>query len=286
MKILLVGASGAIGRKLIPLLVAAGHTVIGTTREPGKAPLLQALSASPVFVDVFDREKLLAIVRETRPDIIIHQLTDLSAQNLLANSRIRREGTRNLVDAAKAVGVDRLIAQSIAWAYVPGEGPADEDVPLDVDAPAPRIDTVDGVVALESAVNEIPWSVILRYGTLYGPGTWYAPDGRIAEQVRSRKLVANSGVTSFLHIDDAARATLLALQGPQGIYNIVDDEPAPATAWLPIYAKSLGASTPTSSMERPRGARGATNHKARTLLHWEPEYHSWREGFLQTTKFK
>jgi nucleoside-diphosphate-sugar epimerase len=282
MKILLLGAAGVIGRRLIPLLVASDHTVIGTTRVPEKAQILQQLGASPLLVDVFEREKLFTLVRETRPDIIIHQLTDLSERNFSANTRIRQVGTRNLVDAANAAGVQRLIAQSIAWAYAPGEGPADESVPLDIDATAPRINTIKGVQALESAVSEVSWSVILRYGILYGPGTWYARAGSVAEQVRRGELVANEGVTSFLHVDDAARATLLALQGPQGIFNVVDDEPAPATAWLPVYAKALDAPTPATSTAQPRGERGATNHKARTLLHWQPAYASWREGFSRS----
>jgi nucleoside-diphosphate-sugar epimerase len=282
MRILLVGAAGVIGRQLIPLLVSSGHDVIGTTRVAEKGQMLQQLGATPLLVDVFEREDLFTRVREARPDMIIHQLTDLSGKDYSANTHIRQVGTRNLVDAAKAAGVERLIAQSIAWAYAPGEGPADENVPLDIDAPAPRINTIKGVQALESAVGEMPWSVILRYGTLYGPGTWYARDGSVAEQVRRGELTADEGITSFIHIADAAHATLLALQGPQGIFNIVDDEPAPATTWLPVYAKMLGAPDPTISTGRPRGARGATNHKARTMLRWQPAYSSWRTGFAQS----
>ncbi|EFH85322.1 NAD-dependent epimerase/dehydratase family protein [Ktedonobacter racemifer] len=284
MKIFLVGATGVIGRRLIPLLVESGHEVIGTMRVAEKRQLLEQSGASSAVVDVFDRENVFTSVREAQPDVIIHQLTDLSERNLVANSRIRQEGTRNLVDAAKEAGVRHLIAQSIAWAYAPGEGPADESVPLDIEAPEPRLTTIKGVQALESAVGELERGVVLRYGLLYGPGTWYAPDGTIAEQVRRGQLVADSGVVSFLHVDDAAHAALLALNWPQGIFNIVDDEPAPATIWLPVYAATLGASAPTVSTQCPRAARGATNTRARRLLNWQPLYPSWREGFARAAR--
>ena len=284
MKILLVGATGVIGRQLIPLLVASGHAVTGTTRVAEKSRLLQQLGASSVVVDVFEREKLFTVVHEAQPDVVIDQLTDLSERNTVVNARIRKVGTRNLVDAAKKAGVRHLIAQSIAWAYAPGEGPADESVPLDIEAPEPRRTTIEGVQALESAVGEMERGVVLRYGVLYGPGTWYAPDGLIAKQVRRGQLVADEGVTSFLHVDDAARAALLALNWPQGVINVVDDEPAPATVWLPVYAAMLGASAPNVQVEHPRAARGATNTKARRLLNWQPLYPSWREGFPRAAR--
>ncbi len=284
MKILLVGATGVIGRRLIPLLIASGHVVAGTTRVAEKSQFLRKAGASPVVVDVFEREKLFAVVRETQPDIIIHQLTDLGERNTVTNARIRKVGTRNLVDAAKEAGVRHLIAQSISWVCVPGEGPADESVPLDIDAPEPRRVTIEGVQALESAVGEMEKGIVLRYGTLYGPGTWYAPDGFIAEQVRQGQLTADEGVTSFLHVDDAAQAALLALNWERGIYNIVDDEPAPGIIWLPIYAATLNAPPPPVSSERPRGARGASNAKARRLLNWQPLYPSWREGFARAVR--
>jgi len=126
--------------------------------------------------------------------------------------------------------------------------------------------------------------IILRYGMLYGPETWYASDGSVAEQVRNGQLPADEGITSFLHIDDAARAALLALDWPGGIVNIVDDEPAPATVWLPVYAAALGAPAPSVKREQPRGARGAVNTKARHLLHWQPLYPNWREGFEELAR--
>jgi nucleoside-diphosphate-sugar epimerase len=279
MRIFVAGAAGVIGRRLIPLLVAAGHEVVGTTRTAKKVEVLQTIGATPVIVDVFDREGLTTAVHEAHPDVIIHQLTDLGVRDLAANARIRKEGTRNLVDAAKTAGVRHFIAQSIAWAYAPGEGPADEHVPLDTEAPQPRRTTIEGVQALEQTTMEIEKGIVLRYGLLYGPGTWYASDGSVTEQVRKGELVADESVTSFLHVDDAARATLLALDWPRGIVNVVDDEPAPGTVWLPVYASILGAPEPAITTGQTRGARGATNTKARNLLDWQPLYPGWREGF-------
>lgn len=284
MKILLVGAAGAIGRRLTPLLVQASHEVAGTTRQAEKGELLRKLGATPVVVDVFDREGLSRAVREIRPEVILHQLTDLNSRDFAANARIRREGTRNLVDAARAAGVRKMIAQSIAWAYAPGEGPADESVPLDLDASPPRRNLIESVQALEQSVFEVEQGLVLRYGLFYGPGTWYAPDGLMAELARRGELSADEGITSFVHIDDAARATLLALDWPAGIVNIVDDEPAPGSAWLPVYAATLGAPAPSVSSVRPPFARGALNTKARQLLHWQPLYPGWREGFVQAAR--
>jgi nucleoside-diphosphate-sugar epimerase len=284
MKILVAGATGAIGRRLIPLLIACGYEVICTTRAAEKAVLLQKLGASPVVVDALGRDGLATAVRDVQPDVVIHQLTDLSARDFSANSRLRREGTRNLVDAARAVGVRRLIAQSISWVYVPGLGPADESVPLDSEAPLPRRTMIEAVQALETAVAEMEEWVVLRYGLLYGSGTWYAPDGFIADQVRRGELCADEGISSFLHVDDAARAALLALDWPQGIVNVVDDEPAKGTVWLPVYAATLDAPVPPATGGQERGARGAANSKARQRLHWEPLYPSWREGFGQVAR--
>lgn len=280
MKIVIAGAAGVIGRRLIPLLVAAGHEVSGTTRQATKGALLRQLGASPVVIDVFERERLHAVVRELQPDVIMHQLTDLSARDFAANGRIRQLGTRNLVDAARAAGVDHVIAQSIAWMYAPGAGPADENVPLDSAAAEPRRATVASVQALEQAVLELERGLVLRYGLFYGPGTWYAPNGLLADQLRRGEFSADEGLTSFIHIDDAAQATIQALDWPAGIVNIVDDEPAPGSAWLPVYAAALGAPTPPISPAHPPFARGALNTKARQLG-WQPLYPSWRSGFAE-----
>jgi nucleoside-diphosphate-sugar epimerase len=172
-----------------------------------------------------------------------------------------------------------MIAQSISWAYEPGYEPADEDTPLDTAVEGPRSIPVSGVLALEAAVAEIPQHVVLRYGALYGPGTWYEPDGPIAQALTRGLLPANDAVTSFLHVEDAALAALLALQWPSGTYNIVDDDPAPAHAWVPALADVLGVPAP----HRTAGGggtfeRGASNARARSQG-WMPIHPSWRLGF-------
>ena len=218
MKIFLAGAGGAIGRRLTPLLRAAGHTVAGTTRSTGKAAAIDELGAEPVVVDVFDAEALARAVKAAAPQVLMHQLTDLPFalgtprydEGLERNARLRIEGTRNLVNAAKAVGVPRLITQSIAFVYAPGDGVRVESDPLDVSATGARKRTVDGVVALEQATLELPEGIVLRYGYLYGPGTWYV------DTKRSKPA---------LHVDAAAQAALLAVsKGKHGIYNIAEDD--------------------------------------------------------------
>lgn len=279
MRIFLAGAAGVIGRSLVPLLVEAGHDVAGTTRSPARSGLLESLGARPILVDVYDREQLIAAVRREQPDVVIHQLTDLNARDLAGNARLRVEGTHNLVDAALAANVRRIVAQSISFVSVPGVTPAREGEALDLDAPHPRRRTVEGVYALEKAVGDIDVAVVLRYGTLYGPGTWYAHDGPIAQQVRRGELTANDGVTSFVHVADAARAALLALEWPAGTVNIVDDEPSPSKEWLPVYAEVLGAPPPPVATGRRPWERGASNARARDELGWLPLHPSWREGF-------
>jgi nucleoside-diphosphate-sugar epimerase len=278
-RVFLAGATGVIGRRLTPLLLAAGYTVIATTRDPARVDGLRALGAEPIVVDVLDRPALLEAVRQARPDAIVHQLTDLSAHDFAANARVRIEGTRNLVDAARGAGVRRMVAQSIAFVAAPGVGPAREEEPLDLEAPGSRRGTVAGVQALEQAVVELPEGVVLRYGALYGPGTWYASDGPIAAEVRRGERAATDGVTSFVHVEDAARAAALALGWPPGVVHIVDDEPAPGRVWLPVYAAALGAPPPPARPGSGRGERGASNAKARRALGWQPLYPSWRLGF-------
>src|SRR5882724_7239072 len=223
MRIFLAGAAGAIGRRLTPLLVLMGHEVTGTTRAAEKAGSLEAMCARPVVVDVFDAAALKAAVVAAHPDIVIHQLTDLPAapgtsgydEGQRRNNRLRQEGTRNLMDAALAAGVKRVIAQSIAFAYAPGQGPRHETDPLDLAAEGTRALTVAGVVALEGAVLGTPpiAGVVLRYGFFYGPGTWNEKAPR----------------PPSIHIDAAAHAVLLALsRGAPGIYNIAEDDGAVA----------------------------------------------------------
>ena len=218
MRIFLAGAGGAIGRRLTPLLVRSGHQVSGTTRSPDKAGALSALGADPIVVDVFGAAALQRAVVAAKPDAIIHQLTDLAfapgspryQEGLARNARLRIEGTRNLAAAAKAAGVRRMLAQSIAFIYAPGEGARVETDPLSSDAAMSA--TVNAVKALESETLALPEGIVLRYGFFYGPGTW-SPDGT------SRK--------PALHVDAAAQAALLALtRGKPGIYNIAEDDSA------------------------------------------------------------
>ena len=220
MKIFLAGAGGAIGRRLTPLLLGAGHRVAGTTRSKDKAAAIEALGAEPVVVDVFDIEALSRAVKAAAPEVLMHQLTDLPFapgtprydEGLERNARLRVAGTRNLADAAKAAGVRRMISQSIAFVYAPGEGTRIETNPFDVAATGARRRTVDGVVALERATLERPEGIVLRYGYLYGPGTWY-PDEKRAKPA--------------LHVDAAAWAALLAVsKGERGVYNIAEDDGA------------------------------------------------------------
>jgi nucleoside-diphosphate-sugar epimerase len=218
MKIFLAGAGGVIGRRLTPLLRGAGHTVVGTTRSKDKAAALTALGAEPVVVDVFDTEALARAVKAAAPEVLMHQLTDLPfapgtpryEEALERNARLRVAGTRNLADAAKAAGVQRMISQSIAFVYAPGGGVRVEADPLDLSATGPRKRTVEGVVALEKATLDLPEGIVLRYGYLYGPGTWFV------EEKRSKPA---------LHVDAAAWAALLAVsKGKRGVYNIAEDD--------------------------------------------------------------
>lgn len=271
MRIFLAGGTGVIGSRLIPALTAAGHQVTATTRRVTSADHLHTLGADPVVVDVYDAPRLTAAVAGAAPDLILHELTDLSDFDTDANARLRREGTANLVGAAQAAHVARMIAQSIAWAYVDGDRPAVEDDPLQPDS---------AVRAMEDLVRRMPRSTVLRYGMLYGPGTWYAPGGRMANAVTAGLMPATPAITSFVHIDDVIAATVQALDWPDGAYNIIDDEPAPATDWLPVYAAGLGAPAPATTdlpAGTPRG-RSASNAEARTLG-WKPIHPTWRDSF-------
>ncbi|GAB2823412.1 NAD(P)-dependent oxidoreductase [Actinocorallia aurea] len=270
MKIFLAGATGAVGRALVPKLVAAGHEVSGTSRRRESGKLIEELGAHPVIVDVLDARKLKKAVKAERPDIVMHQLTDLSDRDFEANGLLRINGTRNLVDAAKAAGVETMIAQSIAWLYVRGEEPAVETDELD-----PTLPPYKSVVALEEAVAEMPRGVVLRYGAFYGPGTWYAADGRIAANVMDGELPRGPFWTSFIHLEDAADAAVAALDWEAGIVNIVDDESATADEWLPDYAAALGAPEPKARRHAAATGRPVSNAKAKSLG-WAPAHPTWR----------
>jgi nucleoside-diphosphate-sugar epimerase len=285
MHVLVAGATGAVGRLLVPLLLDAGHQVTGISRTLAGTERVRRQGASAVQADAFDRDGLRQVVTASAPDAVIHQLTDLSDADGEATNRLRREGTRNLVDAAKSAGVKRIIAQSISWAYAPGENPADETVPLDIGAAQPRGGMVDGIRALEEKAAEMDTAVLLRYGILYGAGTWYALGGAVAAALAGDpaarflgRIEADLSVSSFVHVVDAARAAVAALDWPTGPVNIVDDEPAQAREWLPVLATALGLPAPEIRSGRQSWARGASNGLARSRG-WQPEYATWRSGF-------
>lgn len=271
MRIFLAGGSGVIGSRLIPALTSAGHQVTATTRRTENLGDLVRRGADAMLVDVYDAPHLESVLAQAAPDLVLHELTDLSGFDTEANARLRRAGTANLVAAAQASNVDRMMVQSITWAYVDGDGQATEDTPIQ---PGSAIDT------MEELVGRMLHATMLRYGMIYGPGTWYAPGARMANSVTAGLVRATPAISSFVHIDDVIAATVQAIGWPDGAYNIVDDEPAPATRWLPVYAKGIGAPAPAIA-ELPEGTprgRGASNAKARAAG-WVPSYPTWREGF-------
>jgi 2-alkyl-3-oxoalkanoate reductase len=306
MRVFVAGAGGAIGRPLVPLLLAAGHEVTGTTRSPQRAEAIRAAGATPAVVDALDADSLRDAVTQARADVVVHQLTSLPRRfnprksDLYApTNRIRREGTRNLIAAAQAAGAGRLVCQSIAFAYAPGRQPEvkDEDAPLALGAPRPFGEGVRAVDEMERAVLEADGlaGLVLRYGWFYGPGTYYADDGSMAADVRRRRFPivgSGAGLFSFVHVDDAAAATVAAVErGAPGAYNVVDDEPAALRDWLPVYAEAIGAPpqrrVPVWLARLVAGKvaaavnvqPGASNAKAKRELGWEPRWRSWRDGF-------
>ena len=274
MRIFIAGATGVIGRRLVPALIAHGHHVIALARRD-----VHIARAEIARADVYDAAALTRAVAAAKPDVVMHQLTDLGAGDRAANARIRGEGTRHLITAARAAGVRRVIAQSVSWAYAPGAEPALESEPLDVEAGAPRSSTVRGVSELEQQIAGMPEFVVLRYGLFYGPGTWYAHNGLHGQSARDGKLIADADVSSFVHLDDAASAAIAALTWPSGAVNVCDDEPATGFTWLPEFCRAVGAPEPQrGGAPRQAWARGANNRLARSRG-WTPRYASWRSGF-------
>lgn len=282
MRVFLAGATGAIGRRVLPQLISAGHEVTAMVRSAAGAGTVERAGAASVLADAMDAEAVRAAVVSAAPDVVMHQLTSLASGDFAANSRLRIHASRHLADAAEQAGARRFIAQSICWIYEPGENPADEDTPLDLEAPDPRKSTVGAVAELEAQAARSPEWVVLRYGMLYGPDTWYSPVGDMADRARRGELPATADVTSFVHVDDAAAAAIQALTWPSGAFNLCDDEPAAGSAWVPAFCAAVGAPPPPSaSAERAGFARGADNSRARRTLGWTPRWPTWREGFAE-----
>jgi len=317
MKVFIAGATGVLGRGLVPQLVARGHEVVGMTRSASKQDLVRSLGARPVVADALDPEAVAQAVASAEPEVIVHQLTALSGPMSIRDARhpdrsfamtmtnrLRTEATDHLLAAGRAVGARRFVAQSIAgFRFARTGGPVQTEAdPLDPDPPAALRAGQAAIVHLERAVTTIEWGegLVLRYGGFYGPGTGIslAPDAVMAAPIRKRRFPIvgdGGGVWSFAHIEDAAAATAIAVEhGQPGVYNVVDDDPAPVREWLPVLASALGAKPPRriprwlgrlaageAATVMMTDLRGASNEKAKRELGWKPRYASWRLGFAQ-----
>lgn len=327
MKVFLAGATGVIGRQLVPQLLAAGHEVTGMTRSRQRAEQLRATGAQPVVADALDRDALTAAVVEAEPEVVLHMLTAIPARldprrierDFVLNDRLRSEGTRYLVDAAKEAGARRVIAQSIAFVYAPsqpGTLHAESDPLLSpTQAPKSFRRTLQAVLDLEQTVLSAD-GIVLRFGYFYGPGSGIARDGAIVGDLARRRMPIvgkGTGVWSFVHAYDAAAATVAALDyqdpadaghpeeptrrdhsrpiGP-AVFNVVDDDPAPVAQWLPALAQAVGSPRPlrvptfiaralagSYGVSVMTAAQGASGERAKRELGWQPRYPSWREGF-------
>lgn len=304
MRVFVAGASGAIGRPLVRQLVAAGHEVTGMTRREEKAEEIRGDGAAAVVCDVFDAAALEEAVAAARPEAVVHVLTALPpkfkprSDYLAATNRVRTEGTRNLVAAARAAGARRIVAESVSFFYRPeGDWVKDEEAPTNDQAPGTFGAAVEAILDMERQVLEAEGmeGVVLRFGWFYGPGTYFGQGGSSWEDLRKRRypvVGAGTGTFSFIHVEDAAAAVLAALERGSGAYNIVDDEPAPLRDWLPVYAEAIGAKPPRrvpawlgrvvageAMVSAALEMRGASNAKAKRELGWSPAHPSWRQGF-------
>jgi nucleoside-diphosphate-sugar epimerase len=312
MKVFVAGATGALGGHLVPQLVARGHEVTGMTRSASKQDLVRSRGARPVIADALDPDAVGQAVAEAEPEVVVHELTalpdDLDIRKIerefALTNRLRTEGTDHLLAAARAVGARRVVAQSYAgWPYARSGGAAkSEDDPLDPNPAAALRPALDAIQHVEAAVTGAEWTegVVLRYGGFYGPGTSLAldPEGAQVKVIRERKFPIvgdGGGVWSFVHIGDAASATVAAIErGGRGIYNVVDDDPAPVSEWLPAVAEAIGAKPPRrlprwlgrlfageAAVVMITEVRGASNAKAKRELGWRPRFPSWRQGFAE-----
>ena len=302
MRVLVAGATGAIGRPLVDRLLEAGHEVSAITRSREGAETLRTRGVEPHLADAFDRDAVVAACEAARPEVVVHQLTAIPkhidprrfVQAFEPTSRLRREATPHLVEGARRAGARKLVVQSISFATAAaGEPVHDENAPL---ADGPIFEavgdmerTVLGAAGLEP--------LVLRYGYFYGAGTTYAPDGSIVEAVRARRFPIvgrGRGISSFVHVDDAAEATLAGLGRGTGVLNVCDDDPAPMAEWLPHLASVLGAPPPRRvpawlawlaagkhAVRFGERQRGNSNARARAALGWAPAHSSWREGFRE-----
>lgn len=308
MKVFIAGATGALGTQLVPRLVAGGHEVFGMTNSPSKQDAVRAMGATPMVANALNPDAVARAVGAAEPEVIVHQLTALAGPVDLRRfdryfgltNRLRTEGTDHLLSAARAVGTRRFVAQSFAgWPYARTGGPVKcEDDPLDPDPVGAMRETHNAIRYLEEAVTATAGAegVVLRYGAFYGPGTSLRRDGgEVTDAIRARKVPvvgAGGGVWSFVNIEDAADATVAAVEhGSPGVYNVVDDEPAPVSEWLPAVAAALGAKAPhhlprwlgrllagEAAAVMMTEVRGASNVKAKRELNWIPRHSSWRDG--------
>jgi nucleoside-diphosphate-sugar epimerase len=312
MRVFVAGATGALGRQLVPQLVAAGHEVTGMTRSASKEDLVRSLGGRPVVADALALDEVARAVAEAEPEVIIHQLTAISADTnprhfdraFARTNRLRTEGTDHLLAAAKAVGAKRFIAQSFAgWPFARTGGPVKgEDDPLDESPPKQFRETLAAIRYLEREVNGADWieGIALRYGGFYGPGTSISlePGAEQVEMIRKRRFPivgAGTAIWSLVQIEDAAAATVAAVDhGGPGLYNVTDDEPAPVSEILPALAEAVGAKPPRriprwlgrlfageGGVVMMTELRGAANAKAKRELGWELRYPSWRQGFRE-----
>lgn len=307
MKIFVAGATGVVGNRLVPALIRRGHEVVGTTRTPSKVGRLRSLGAEGVVVDALDPVAVKAAVADAEPEVIVHQLTALPptfrprrfAEQFAETDRLRTDGMDNLLAAASVVGARRFVAQSYAaWPYERRGGPVKTEAdPLDPEPVPAMRRTLDAIRYVETSVaNADLEGIALRYGAFYGPGTSIGEGGSVVEAVRRRRFPvvgSGGGIWSFVHIDDAAEATVAAIEGgAPGVFNIVDDEPATVAEWLPELADAIGARRPRRvpawlarvligevGVAVMTEIRGASNAKAKRELRWAPRYTSWREGF-------
>ena len=308
-RVLVAGASGAIGEPLVRALLEAGHRVSALSRSEARSAALRTRDVEPHLADVFDRRSLIDAVAAARPEVVIDQLTALPhkldlrryREALAPTNRLRREVTPLLIEAARAAGARRLIVQSISFLTAPvGAAVHDEDAAVYGDAPLAFRDAVAAAVEMERLTLEAGdlSPVVLRYGFFYGPGTHYAADGAVVSDVRRRRFPlvgAAGGVTSFIHVEDAAAATVAALAGgTPGLYNVTDDEPAPLRTWLPAAAELLGAKPPrrvpvwvarlgvgAHAVHFTTTLRGNSNGRFKSEFGWAPTRPSWHEGFRQ-----